>query len=100
MQKGTPAAGKIGLEIVNRLGAAVVTERDLDAFSRAVDVSRVEHGAAEPREKYIDDRNRSGQIAAAQLRFHFFGYEIMSDEQRAHRIPQRSEVRVERVGIH
>ena len=65
-----------------------------------MNVSCIENRTAEPREKNIYDRNGSAQTAAPELGFHFLGHEIVRDEQSAHRIAQRSEVRVQRIRVH
>src|SRR5205823_6202148 len=88
------------LEIIQRLRATISAECSFHAFRRAVNVSRVEHGAAEPCEKNIKNRDRSREIALSELGLHFFGYEIMSDEQCAHGVAQRPEVRGQRARVH
>src|SRR5438270_1620737 len=91
-KKRAVAARQIGLEVIQCLRATISTECNFHAFRRAVNVSRVEHGAAEPCEKNIKNRDRSREIAATKLGLHLLGYEIMSDEQCAHRVAQRSEI--------
>src|SRR5256885_13697231 len=91
---------EIGLEIIQRLRATISAECNFHAFCRTVNISGVEHGAAKPREENIKNRDRSREVAATELGFHFLGYKIMSDEQCAHRVAQRPEVCVERVRIH
>ena len=52
-QKPAVAAGKISPEVKQCLGTAIATKGDSNAFRRTVDVSRVENGATEPRQKNL-----------------------------------------------